>query len=72
VLAIATELEQELADVGLGSHENEQHGVGAQDRYHGESGLVFEDRGGQWASVGGSAQLVGGADDRRNSRPGML
>ena len=36
MLAIATQLEEQLADVGLGTDEHEQDGVGVEDGDDGE------------------------------------
>ena len=45
MFAIAAELEQELADVGLRSDEDEEHGVGVEDGDDGEPVSMLEDGG---------------------------
>ena len=68
MLAIATQLEEELPDVGLGTDEDEEDGVRTQDGEDGESITMLEHGGGQRTPICGSAELVSGSDDRRNQR----
>jgi hypothetical protein len=68
VLAIATQLEEELPDVGLGTNEHEQDGVGTEHGHDRQSVAVLEHGSGQRAAIGGSAELVSRSDDRRNPR----
>src|SRR6476659_5282469 len=68
VLAIATQLEEELPDVGLGTDEHEQDGVGIEGGHDRKPVPMLEHGGGQRTAVGGSAELVSRTNDRRNSR----
>ena len=68
VLAIATQLEEELPDVGLGTNEHEQDGVAIEDGHDREPVAMLEDGGRQRAAIGRSAELVSRPDDRRDSR----
>ena len=68
MLAIATQLEEELSDVGLGTDEHEQHGVGIEGGHDRKTVAVLEHGSGQRTAIGGSAELVSRSDDRRNSR----
>ena len=68
MLAIATQLEEELPDVGLGTDEHEQDGVGIEGGHDREAVPMLEHGGGQWTPIGGSAELVSRSDDRRDAR----
>ena len=68
MLAIATQLEEELPDVGLRTDEHEQDGVGIEGGHDREAVPMLEHGGGQWTPIGGSAELVSRTNDRRNSR----
>src|SRR3982750_2040095 len=57
--AVATELEQELADVGRWANEHEEHGLGGERRDDGDSLRVLEHCGGRGASSSRGAELVG-------------
>src|SRR6185312_100254 len=67
VLAIATQLEEQLADVGAGSDEHEQNGFGREHRDDRESVAVLEDGGEQLAALRRRTEVVGRADDGRNA-----
>ena len=72
VLPVSAQLEQQLADVGTLLHEHEKHCFRRQDRHDGVPLFVFEHRRQQLAAFGGTSQLFGGVDDRRDVRGDVL
>src|SRR5687767_7556754 len=72
VFAIAPKFVEQLADVGLRPNQDEEDGVGTEDRDDRESVAMLEDRRRQRSARRGAPQLVGRSDDRRNSRREIL
>jgi len=72
VLPVSAQLEEQLAHVGILLNEHEKHCFGGQDRHDRVPFLVLEDRRQQLAAFGGTGQLFGGVDDRRDVRGDVL
>jgi hypothetical protein len=66
VIPIATQLIDELADIGLGRHKDKQDGVLRKNRNDRESAAVLQHRGHQLPLTGGVAQVLGRCNDRRD------
>src|SRR5436190_8742478 len=66
--AIAAQLVQELSDIRARLHEHEENGFGRQHRDDRETLLMLENDGDDFTASGGCAELVGRADDGRDTR----
>jgi len=72
MVAIATQLEQELADIGLGREKHEQNCFGRHHRDNCHAAAIFEHRGNELGAPNRSTEFVGGSDNRRNERRDSL
>lgn len=66
MIAVAAQLEEQLTDVCLRRHEDEQNGLGGHGGEDRHASAILEDGGEQLRMLERATQFVGGSDDGRN------